>query len=68
MTTSTVVNDVIHGLDELILRNLKGVAQEQYFPCPDADEMDDRIALGKKRAKELRRLREEFEDICTGVL
>jgi hypothetical protein len=68
MTTDNVVKAVVQGLDELIMQNLKGVAQQQYFPVPDPDEMDDRIKQGKERAKELRRLRQEFEDLCAGVL
>jgi hypothetical protein len=33
-----------------------------------ADESDDRIVDGTKKASELRRIREEFENISTGFL
>lgn len=68
MSTDNVVKAVVQGLDELIMQNLRGVAQQQYFPVANPDDMDDRIKQGKEHAKELRRLRQEFEDLCAGVL
>jgi len=68
MTTHEAVSQVIQGLNELIMQNLKGAAQQQYFPCSNPDEMDDRIEAGKKAAAKLRMMRDDFEDLSSGVL
>ena len=62
------IEDVLRGLTRLIISNLSGAAHEQYFPCANPDDMDDRIKAGKKAAQRLRILRDEFENIVTGVL
>ncbi len=66
MNSSVTV--ILDNLSVLIIAQLKGVAQQQYFPVSDPDDMDTCIQEGKKRADQLRKLREEFENIVTGVL
>lgn len=57
--TTTIVN----ALSELIMAALRGSNSEKAMPVYSADDMDAYIAATDKRAKELRRIREEFEDI-----
>ena len=59
---------VIKHLSNLITAHLLNAAYEQYTPSSDPDKMDSIIADGQKKAKELRRLREEFENISTGII
>lgn len=59
---------VIDTLSSLITAHLLRAAYEQYTPSSDPDKMDSIIADGQKKAKELRRLREEFENISTGII
>lgn len=68
MTLSENVDKVLAGLGELIMDSLKGVASEQYWPSANPDDMDQRIKDGKARASQLRAIREQFENIMTGVL
>jgi len=60
--------DIVDNLSQLIRQHLIEAAYQQYTPDHDADKMDSIIADGKKKAKELRRLREEFENIITGII
>jgi len=62
------VEVVVDALSRLIRSSLIGAAHAQYFPCSNPDEMDDRIKEGKERAEKLRVIRNEFENIVTGVL
>jgi len=59
---------IIDTLSDLIISHLLNAAYEQYTPSNDPDKMDSIIADGKQKAKELRRLREEFENISTGII
>lgn len=68
MSTADDVRMTQEALGRLILVQLKGVADRQYFPTTDPDNDDDRIKQGKERADELRILRERFENIVTGIL
>lgn len=60
--------DTVNNLSQLIRQHLIDAAYQQYTPDNDPDKMDSTIADGKKKVKELRRLREEFEDITTGII
>lgn len=62
------VQSVIDNLSRLIIISLQGASTQQYFPCSDSDEIDARIKEGKVRAEKLRKLRDDFETIVTGVL
>jgi len=59
---------VVEDLSKLIRYHLTNAAYEQYTPSNDPDKMDSTIADGKHKAAELRRIREEFETITTGIL
>jgi len=68
MSEQETQKTIINGLSYLILNHLNRAALEQYHPCGDADTMDHRIADGKARAEKLRAIRQDFEDVITGVL
>ena len=59
---------VIDGLSKLICKHLSNAAHQQYNPDFSPDSMDAKIADGQRKARELRRLREEFEDTITGII
>lgn len=58
----------VDNLSRLIRQHLIEAAHQQYNPSSDPDRSDSIIADGQKKAKELRRLREEFENITTGII
>lgn len=60
--------DIVDNLSRLIRQHLIDAAYQQYTPDYDADKTDSIIAHGKDKAKELRRIREEFENITTGII
>lgn len=68
MSTADDVQMIQEALGRLILSQLNGAADRQYFPTGNPDNDDDRIKRGKERADELRALRASFENIVTGLL
>ena len=60
--------NTVDNLSQLIRQHLIEAAYQQYTPNSDPDKSDSIIADGQKKAKELRRLREEFENITTGII
>lgn len=60
--------NTVDNLSQLIRQHLIEAAYQQYNPSSDPDRSDSIIADGQKKAKELRRLREEFENITTGII
>ena len=60
--------NTVDNLSQLIRQHLIEAAYQQYTPSSDPDKSDSIIADGQKKAKELRRLREEFENITTGII
>ena len=60
--------NIVYDLSTLIRDHLISAAFEQYTPSHDPDKVDSIIADGQTKAKELRRLREEFENITTGII
>lgn len=60
--------NMVDSLSQLIRQHLIEAAYQQYTPSSDPDKSDSIIADGQKKAKELRRLREEFENITTGII
>lgn len=60
--------NTVDNLSQLIRQHLIEAAYQQYTPDYDADKTDSIIADGQKKAKELRRIREEFENITTGII
>lgn len=60
--------NTVDNLSQLIRQHLLDAAYQQCTPDYDADKTDSIIADGQKKAKELRRIREEFENIITGII
>lgn len=60
--------NTVDNLSQLIRQHLIEAAYQQYTPSSDPDKSDSIIADGQKKAKELRRLREEFENVTTGII
>ena len=60
--------NTVDNLSQLIRQRLIDAAYQQYTPSNDPDKMDSIIADSQKKAKELRRIREEFENITTGII
>ena len=60
--------NTVDNLSQLIRQHLLEAAYQQYTPDYDVDKVDAIIADGQKKAKELRRIREEFENIITGII
>ena len=60
--------DTVHNLSILIRQHLISAAYQQYTPDSDPDKSDSMIADAQTKAKELRRIREEFENITTGII
>lgn len=60
--------NTVDNLSQLIRQHLLEAAYQQYTPDQSPDKMDSIIADGQKKAKELRRIREEFENITTGII
>lgn len=60
--------NTVDNLSQLIRQHLIDAAYQQYTPDHDADKSDSIIADAQKKATELRRLREEFENITTGII
>lgn len=59
---------VIEGMSKLIFHELATCASEQRAPMHEADQMDYIIKDSKAKVEALRHLREEFENITSGVI
>ena len=59
---------IVNGLSALIAQTASSVASEQYHPSSDPDRMDDTIREGKKKLAALRKLRDDFENVMSGVI
>lgn len=60
--------NTVDNLSQLIRQHLIEAAYQQYTPSSDPDKSDSIIADAGNKAKELRRIREEFENITTGII
>lgn len=58
-----IQREVINDLSELIRSSKTAYESEARYPNPDADRMDDRLKIFHKRVIELRRVRQELEDL-----
>jgi hypothetical protein len=58
---------VLDGLTWLIINHARCTASEQYSPSKGPDESDDYIKEHKEWVVKLRKLREEFENLVTGL-
>lgn len=68
ISRSEIHEQIVNNISILIRNHLSIAAYQQYNPDPDPDRMDATIADSKEKAARLRKLREEFEDIVTGIL
>lgn len=59
---------VLNNLTSLIVSHSRMLASEQYAPTRTADESDDYMKENEKWIKELRDIRERFENLVTGVV
>ncbi|HEX6826592.1 MAG TPA: hypothetical protein VF077_09790 [Nitrospiraceae bacterium] len=66
--TSHAINNVLEGLQWLIIHHSKAAASEQYRPQESADASDDWIKEHKEWVSKLRTIRTDFETLVTGLL
>ena len=60
--------EVLGHMNALILSASKVVASEQYAPSPNPDESDEKIKERKEFVREMREIRERFENLIAGVI
>lgn len=60
--------NIVNDLSALILQYLGMAAHQQYNPSSDPDRMDAEIADAQKKAEGLRKIRNDFETLITGVI
>lgn len=63
MTTPATV---INAISEQIGASIREFTLESHFPSRDADAMDDKLKAAKHQTVELRRIRQEYEDLMFG--
>ncbi len=63
-----VYKEIVNNLTKLIFYHLAIAVDQQYNPCFDPDRMDAEIADSMKKAAGLRKIREEFENLVTGII
>jgi hypothetical protein len=63
-----VHKEVVGNLTKLILYHLSLAADQQYNPSSDADRMDAEIADASEKVAGLRKIREDFENLVTGII
>ncbi len=67
MNRDEAVKQVEEGLTFLIFNHSHCAAGELYAPNHTGDESDDYIREHKQWVSELRRIRQEFENLVTGL-
>lgn len=67
-TREEAVQNVLDGIQWLVLHHATAAAREQYVPSQNADASDDEIKEHKQWVDRLRTLRLDFEDAVTGLL
>jgi hypothetical protein len=67
---SDVVHEVVEGVGWLILHHAQSGSDEQSAASVDAnvDESEDRIEKHKRLVYGLRKIRDDFENLTTGLL
>jgi len=63
-----VHKEVVNNLTKLTLYYLSLAAAQQYNPSSDADRMDAEIADASEKVAGLRKIREDFENLVTGII
>jgi hypothetical protein len=67
-TMNVVEQAVVNSLSEQIFATLSRVGSENVNPVFGADQSDEVIKINTHKAKELRRIREEYENLMTGAI
>jgi hypothetical protein len=62
------LHDAIDSITKEIIGTARAVSAEQRAPGCSADDSDQRIEDGKLTIRKLRSIREQLEEILTGVL
>lgn len=60
--------EILQNITEEIGTQSKSCAAEQYSPGHDPDASDEHIKTRAANVRDLRRIREELEDIFTGMI
>ncbi len=66
--TDPRIQTVIDTLSSLIVSHARMLASEQYAPGQDVDRSDDLMKAEAEWVKELRAIRERFENLVTGMI
>lgn len=66
--TDPRITAVIENLSSLIVHHAGLTATEQYRPRGNPDESDDYIKDHERWVRELRDIRQRFENLVTGIL
>jgi hypothetical protein len=67
-TRQEAVAQVLDGLQWLIIHHAGQTAAEQYVSSRHADASDDFIKENKEWVKKLREIRDDFENLVTGLI
>lgn len=59
---------IVAGLSEMIRTQSEALAAEQHAPSRHVDDSDDFMKRVKNEIAKLRAMREEFENLVTGVV
>lgn len=62
------IETILNGLTSLIVSHARLTAREQYAPGPSPDISDESIEESMRWVKELRDIRERFENLVTGII
>jgi len=65
---STAVGPIVVGISDMLFGKLCQLSFEEYSPSRGADESDDTIKRLRKEITELRRIRNELENLCSGSI
>lgn len=68
LTRQDAINQVLGGIQWLIVHHANATAREQYMPRESPDASDDYIKENKEWVESLRKIRNEFEDLVTGLI
>jgi hypothetical protein len=58
----------INNLSTIIFVIAEKVGREQRDPSPNVEQMDDIIGSGKTKVAALRKMRDEYENLITGLI
>jgi len=65
--TDAATTQVISGLSEIIQENLRDYSREYWSPRYSSDQSEAELRFAKQRILELRKMREDFENLMFGL-